>query len=308
MSIKNNMNHYQIFLYAAKSQSMTTAAKELFITQSSVTRAIKQLETQLGCTLFIRSAKGLSLTPEGEILYEAIEPALARIEAAESKIDRINKLQAGTIKIAINNLAAEWIIEVIQQSFSRKYPGISVIVSTVDDRDLFHLLKNGYVDIAFRYERSENHLFSDEEVKKEHLEKTSYGTYEDIFIVGSCYKKLADSPVTLHDICNLPLIAPITMDYNAKYYLSALRPDGFTDNDFPVDGLRHRLKLVEMNKGFCYIPKHFITSLLKQGIVFSLTVEQFPMRSSSLYTLHHLEHPLSEATRTFFKFLLHDIF
>ena len=68
-------DYYRIFYYVAKCGSFTQAANALLGNQPNITRAIKSLEYELGCTLFIRSNKGVALTPEGEKLYQHIEVA-----------------------------------------------------------------------------------------------------------------------------------------------------------------------------------------------------------------------------------------
>ena len=59
-------DYYRIFYYAAKYKSFSQAATILMSNQPNVTRAIHNLESQLGCRLFIRSNRGAELTPEGE--------------------------------------------------------------------------------------------------------------------------------------------------------------------------------------------------------------------------------------------------
>ena len=61
-------DYYRIFYYVAKCGSFTGAANALLNNQPNITRAIKTLEYELGCTLFIRSNKGVTLTPEGVCL------------------------------------------------------------------------------------------------------------------------------------------------------------------------------------------------------------------------------------------------
>lgn len=60
----NNFELYKVFYWAAKTGSLSQAAKVLFITQPSVSHAIKQLEDSFGLTLFNRNSKGVTLTPE----------------------------------------------------------------------------------------------------------------------------------------------------------------------------------------------------------------------------------------------------
>ena len=79
-------DYYRIFYYVAKYRSITHAAKALFNNQPNITRTIKNLESELGCLLFIRSSQGVRLTPEGEKLYEHVRIAFEQIEAGETSI------------------------------------------------------------------------------------------------------------------------------------------------------------------------------------------------------------------------------
>ena len=78
-----NYEYYQIFYYVAKNKNITVATNQLFLSQSTVSRVIQNLERDLGCTLLIRSKQGLSLTEEGKFLYEHVKKAFSFISIAE---------------------------------------------------------------------------------------------------------------------------------------------------------------------------------------------------------------------------------
>ena len=61
--------YYKIFYYVAKYQNFTKAARVLGNNQPNITHSMNRLESQLNCVLFIRSNRGVTLTPEGEMLY-----------------------------------------------------------------------------------------------------------------------------------------------------------------------------------------------------------------------------------------------
>ena len=64
-----NLDLYRVFYTVAKSGSLTRAAEELYISQPAVSRSIKQLETQLGVTLFTRTHRGMKLWRRAERLF-----------------------------------------------------------------------------------------------------------------------------------------------------------------------------------------------------------------------------------------------
>ena len=67
--------YYKIFYYVAKYQNFTKAARVLGSNQPNITHAMNRLESQLNCVLFIRSNRGVTLTPEGELLCAPSTPS-----------------------------------------------------------------------------------------------------------------------------------------------------------------------------------------------------------------------------------------
>ena len=98
-------DYYRVFYYVAKYKKITQAARTLLINQPNITRTIKMLEDSLGCTLFIRSNRGVTLTPEGEKLYSHIKIAFEQIESAEEEISLNKSLQSGIVSIGTSEIA-----------------------------------------------------------------------------------------------------------------------------------------------------------------------------------------------------------
>ena len=78
--------YYKIFYYVAKYQNFTRAARVLGNNQPNITHSMNRLESQLNCVLFIRSNRGVTLTPEGEMLYSRIASAAVQIQDAEEEL------------------------------------------------------------------------------------------------------------------------------------------------------------------------------------------------------------------------------
>ena len=78
-----NYELYKVFYHVAVSLSFSEASKQLFISQSAVSQSVKVLEKKLNQKLFIRSTKRVQLTPEGEILFKHIQPAMNLIKQGQ---------------------------------------------------------------------------------------------------------------------------------------------------------------------------------------------------------------------------------
>ena len=74
-------DYYRIFYYVAKYRSFTRAANILVNSQPNITRAVRKLEEELGCSLFIRSNRGVRLTVEGEKLYGRSEEHTSELQS-----------------------------------------------------------------------------------------------------------------------------------------------------------------------------------------------------------------------------------
>ena len=84
-------DYYRIFYYVAKYKSFSKAAKFLHNNQPNITRCMNIMESELGCTLFIRSHRGIKLTPEGEQLYAHVAIAIQQISSGNDELNRTKK-------------------------------------------------------------------------------------------------------------------------------------------------------------------------------------------------------------------------
>jgi len=132
------------FESAARHLSFTAAAEELCITQSAVSKQVKNLEDALGTALFLRGGKGLSLTPQGRELYEAARAALTQLS---SVVDRLLALDRMSVSVtATPSFAALWLAPKLAK-FQALEPAIDVRVDASEAR--VNLEREG-IDLAVR--------------------------------------------------------------------------------------------------------------------------------------------------------------
>lgn len=79
-------DYYRIFYYVTTYKSFSKAAKVLGSNQPNITHFMNNLENQLGCRLFVRSNRGVTLTQEGELLYQHVRIAYQQLHAAEVEL------------------------------------------------------------------------------------------------------------------------------------------------------------------------------------------------------------------------------
>ena len=118
-----NLEYYKIFYYVTKHQSITQAAEVLSISQPAVSQAVKNLEKALGCKLFVRMAKGVRLTSEGEVLYSFVSKGYESILSGERKLSEILDLEGGEICIGASDMTLQfYLLSYLEQFHERAVP------------------------------------------------------------------------------------------------------------------------------------------------------------------------------------------
>ena len=115
-------DYYRIFYYVAQYKSFTKAARALHNNQPNITRCMNNLEQELKCTLFLRSNKGIALTPEGRQLYEHVALAFEQLSIGEEEIRQNGELEHGLVSIGASENALRLILLEKLELFREQYP------------------------------------------------------------------------------------------------------------------------------------------------------------------------------------------
>ncbi len=99
------LDYYRIFYYVAKYKSFSKAAKILHNNQPNISRTMNNIESEFGCKLLVRSHSGITLTPEGEQLYEHVAIAIEQLYQGECEILSNKTLEHGHISIGVSETA-----------------------------------------------------------------------------------------------------------------------------------------------------------------------------------------------------------
>ena len=100
--MEQHLSQYKIFYAVAKAGNISKAAKELFISQPAISKAVSKLEESLGVPLFTRNSRGVQLTVEGQVLFSHVSNAFDTLSRGENELRRIkdfnsqNRVHAGT--------------------------------------------------------------------------------------------------------------------------------------------------------------------------------------------------------------------
>ena len=141
-------DHYRIFYNVAKYKSFTRAAEVMYSNQPNLTRAVKALEKQLGCTLFERTNKGVTLTDDGRQLYEHIAIAFEHIQAGEDAVSAKHSMHHGVVSIGATEIALRCCLLPILGQYHQLFPGVRIKILNVSTPQAIKMMDNKLVDLA----------------------------------------------------------------------------------------------------------------------------------------------------------------
>ncbi|MDO4295886.1 MAG: LysR family transcriptional regulator [bacterium] len=140
------LRHFQIYKAVAETQNFTKAAEKLYITQSAVSHAVREMEEEAGTLLFERLPKSVQLTSCGKSLLEEIEPILAAVQNLEKHISRLEQ-ETPIHMVSSITIASVWLPEILKK-FEMRYPKLPVEVEVMRAAGCVEALRNGKADLA----------------------------------------------------------------------------------------------------------------------------------------------------------------
>lgn len=144
----SNLNNYVIFHTVAKAGNISKAANQLYISQPAISKAISKLEEELGTALFNRSSRGVTLTEEGQVLYEYVERAFDSLNMGEENLKNYKELGIGHIRIGVSTSLCKHILLDYLKDFIRENPNIKFSIDCHSTLNTIKLLKNDDIDIG----------------------------------------------------------------------------------------------------------------------------------------------------------------
>ena len=146
--MEQNLNLYQIFYEVAGCRNFSVAARKLYISQPAVSKAISRLEEELNTVLFRRSSRGVTLTPEGEVLYSHVETALKSLKSGTDLLKSVSGGHISQLSIGVSTTLCKYVLLPFLKSFVSENPNIKITISCQSTFDTLTALQNGSIDIG----------------------------------------------------------------------------------------------------------------------------------------------------------------
>ena len=284
---------YKIFWTIGKTGNMTRAAEILCVTQPNVSLAMQSLEKQLGAALFVRTKKGVVLTPEGSILFGEIDSAFNHIEAGEKKLDNLSALNEGSIMISANDtICNHYLLQYIVH-FHTEYPNIKLRITNTTSNETIRLIKSGQADIGF----------INSPVEDDAVLTTKCHDINDVLVCGSKYRELTKTTFGVKNIADYPLIVlektSVSRTFLDKYFSSHglnVLPS------FELGSIDAVINFTKYNMGLSFIPEELCGKNIDGKTLFRVNLDKPPeTRFIAVVELKNM--PLSHAANKFKQFI-----
>ena len=288
----NDMNisydSYRIFYCVAKYQNFTQAADRLMNSQPNVTRAIKNLEEALGCQLFLRSNRGVRLTPEGEKLYAHVAPAVEHIQAGEEAVAADQSLQSGIVTIAASEIALRCCLLPVLGEYRRNHPGVRIRVSNHSTSQAVAALREGLADFAV--------VTAADDLPKG-LSQRRVKDIQEVPVCGEAFSFLRDRPLSLEELTQYPLIGlgsdTVSFRFFSRFFSQRQLPFHLDIETATADQI---LPFVREGLGIGFVPEEFLQEVPSSPSIQVLSLKD-PIPKRSILLLRRERQALSAAAR-----------
>lgn len=284
-----NWDLYKVFCCAARTGSLSEAAKQLYITQPSVSHSIKLLEEQLGLQLFSRVPRGVELTKDGAVFYSYLEHAFNFITLAEEKMKEITHFTSGEIKIGGSDSLCKHFLLPYLESFHTEFPDIQINLVHGTTPEIVKHLKEGRIDLGIVRMP----------VADEQLQITEGIVLQDCFVVGPKYKYLSEREVSMEELLQVPIILFSSNSNSRRFITGLFQERGLTlEPEIELGSVDLLIEFAKIGFGVSFVTREFVVKELQEGTLFEIKLkEPIPSTNTGLITLKKM--PLSQAASEF---------
>ena len=247
-----NLELYKIFVFVAKEENITKTSEKLNISQPAVTKHIKNLEEQLGITLFKRNKYGMELTKKGKELFDEIEQPIITILNAERKFTSSRNINLGSHVTMLSRMFGKCIAE-----YYNINPNSQIEVTNETFNDMLNMLENQKIDIVLSKKVDESVYNTNK------IEFIKLGFLHDIFVINT-NSKYKDKIFTKEQLAKEKIYAPKKTSITS---INLMKELNLTDEMDNIKNITYTtmLGILKNEDGIGVITKEYIKEELKEN-------------------------------------------
>ncbi|MBM4763574.1 selenium metabolism-associated LysR family transcriptional regulator [Bacillus sp. B15-48] len=288
-----NLEHLKVFYVVANNKSFSQTAKDLHISQSSVSHQIKHLEEQWDCQLFERTTKKITLTPSGEILYKQVKKLISLMNETENELKELKGTVHGDLKIGASLTIGEHILPFLLADFSSIYPKVHFHLKVYNSEQIVEKLHNHEINLGF----------IESMLSYPNLKQVPFATDELIIIASPQF--ISKSTITIEELLELPLIIREKGSGTRQVMEDALRKNSVNPSKLnivmEVEHTEVIKSSVEAGLGISIISKSAVKKEIKLDTLRQLDIEGIKLHRD-FYMIYH-EAALKLTSSKFIEFI-----
>ena len=149
----------QYYLAVIREGTISAAAVALHVAQPSLSRQMRELEEELGTTLFVRGNRKITLTEEGMVLRKRAEEMVRLMQMTEEEISQVKNHVSGSVRIGAGESLAFHYLARAAAALAEEHPDIRFHITSGDTEDLMDELNNGLIDFALIFTEPDHTLY-----------------------------------------------------------------------------------------------------------------------------------------------------
>lgn len=264
--MKTDLERYRVFDAVVRAGSLSQAAKLLYTSQPAVSRNIALLEETLGCQLFHRTARGMTLTPAGQTLHRYVSEGLRQFSMGENQLSRMRNLDSGLICVGASDMTLKYCLLPYLEEFHGLYPGVQISVTNGPTPETLELLRQGRIDFG---------LVTEPVPEEPELERRPVGQLQDIFIAGSRFGQLRGRLVSLQELAGFPFVC-LEQKTSTRFYVDRFCAEAGVrlTPEFELATSDLIVQFTQRNLGVGSVVEAFARQALEDGSVFRIHLER----------------------------------
>ena len=269
--MKGNLEVYKVFYQVAVCQGITAAAEQLCVSQPAVSQALRQMEQEVGCLLFVRTPRGVRLTKEGSLLFDYVKKGMEAFEEGESVLSKMLNLETGEIRIGASDMTLQFFLLPFLEKYHRQYPGIKIMVSNAPTPETICSLEEGKIDfgiVSTPFDASQN------------VEAVKVREIANLFVAGDRFADLKGKILDYSCLKDLPCVFLEKNTSTRRFMDEFLEEKGiFLEPEFELATSDMVVQFAKRNMGVGCVMGDFAKEDLRTGKLFQLNFnEKMPSR------------------------------
>jgi DNA-binding transcriptional LysR family regulator len=197
---QNRPQQLRGFYHVAVSGSFSAAAERMGLGQPAVSLQVQALEQELQARLFERRRGSVTLTPEGEILFEIAVPLVEALETVDDAFrERLGQYESGRVTCAATDHMVQQVFPDLLQRFTRRFPAIELVLYSGNSAQAVQMVVQGVADLGVGMLNA----------VPRHIRFRQLAAFDNYLVVPRDHPLAGREGVSLEDVARWPLVAPV---------------------------------------------------------------------------------------------------